>query len=166
MVYEELLKQAEMAEAKPLPLDQDLPGMGQFYCLLCDRHFASDNVREEHYKSKLHKKKEKQRMVPAPDQEKQAEMAEAKPLPPDQDLPGMGQFYCRRCDLHFASDNERLVHYKSKVHKKKKKQLKGSAPHTQKKVKLVIGLAPHMQLDADLAAGMGMPDNGPKLMSM
>ena len=27
------------------------------------------------------------------------------------------------------------------------------------------GPAPHTQLDADLAAGMGMPDNGPKLMS-
>lgn len=27
------------------------------------------------------------------------------------------------------------------------------------------GPAPHTQLDADLAAGMGMPDNGPKFMS-
>lgn len=27
------------------------------------------------------------------------------------------------------------------------------------------GPAPHSQLDADLAAGMGMPDNGPKLMA-
>lgn len=26
--------------------------------------------------------------------------------------------------------------------------------------------APHTQLDADLAAGMGMPDNGPQLMLM
>lgn len=30
----------------------------------------------------------------------------------------------------------------------------------------MMGPAPHTQLDADLAAGMGMPDNGPKLMSM
>ncbi|RVW35933.1 hypothetical protein CK203_090602 [Vitis vinifera] len=28
------------------------------------------------------------------------------------------------------------------------------------------GPAPHTQLDADLAAGMGLPDNGPKLMSI
>lgn len=28
------------------------------------------------------------------------------------------------------------------------------------------GPAPHTQLDAELAAGMGMPDNGLKLMSM
>lgn len=30
----------------------------------------------------------------------------------------------------------------------------------------MMGPKPHTQLDADLAAGMGMPDNGPKLMSM
>lgn len=33
-------------------------------------------------------------------------------------------------------------------------------------VKQMMGDAPHTQLDADLAGGMGMPDNGPKLMSM
>ena len=33
-------------------------------------------------------------------------------------------------------------------------------------LKIMMGPAPHTQLDADLAAGMGMPDNGPKLMSM
>ena len=30
----------------------------------------------------------------------------------------------------------------------------------------MLGPAPHTQLDAELAAGMGMPDNGPKLMAM
>ena len=33
-------------------------------------------------------------------------------------------------------------------------------------VKQMMGPAPHTQLDADLAAGMGAPDNGLKLMSM
>lgn len=33
-------------------------------------------------------------------------------------------------------------------------------------IKQMMGPAPHTQLDADVAAGMGMPDNGPKLMSM
>ncbi|XP_026403239.1 zinc finger protein 593 homolog isoform X2 [Papaver somniferum] len=55
--------------------------------------------------------------------------AEKPVLPLDDDLPGMGQFYCLHCDVKF---------------------MKGPAPHTQ--------------LDADIAAGMGMPDNGPKLM--
>lgn len=33
-------------------------------------------------------------------------------------------------------------------------------------VKQMMGPAPHTQLDAELAAGMGAPDNGLKLMSM
>ena len=38
-VYEELVKLADQgkdAQAKDLPVDEDLPGMGQFYCLHCE----------------------------------------------------------------------------------------------------------------------------------
>ncbi|GAB2226990.1 hypothetical protein Droror1_Dr00008789 [Drosera rotundifolia] len=73
-------------------------------------------------------------------------------LPVDEDLPGLGQFYCLHCDRYFASAVVRDEHFKSKRHKKRLKQMAGPAPHTQ--------------LDADIAGGMGMPDNGPKLMSM
>ncbi|GER54295.1 zinc finger family protein [Striga asiatica] len=75
-----------------------------------------------------------------------------KPLPVDEDLPGMGQYYCLHCDRYFANTTVRDEHFKTKRHKKR--------------LKLMMGPAPHTQLDADLAAGMGMPDNGPKLMSM
>ncbi|KAM1249712.1 hypothetical protein ACFX13_033143 [Malus domestica] len=75
----------------------------------------------------------------------------AKPLPQDQDLPGMGQYYCLHCDRYFNNALVRDDHFKTKRHKKR--------------VKIMMGDAPHTQLDADLAAGMGMPDNGPKLMS-
>jgi len=37
--------------------------------------------------------------------------------------------------------------------------------HLDCSVNMMMGQAPHSQLDADLAGGMGMPDNGPKLMS-
>ncbi|WOL13270.1 zinc finger C2H2 protein [Canna indica] len=85
---------------------------------------------------------------------KQAEeAASAKTtLPIDEDLPGMGQFYCLHCDRYFASEEVLEEHFRSKRHKKRMKQMMGPAPHTQQ--------------DAELAAGMGMPDNGPKLMSM
>ncbi|XP_020595890.1 zinc finger C2H2 protein ECU02_0310 [Phalaenopsis equestris] len=83
---------------------------------------------------------------------KLAEGEETKALPVDEDLPGMGQFYCLHCDRHFANDEVREEHYRSKRHKKRMKQMNGPSPHRQ--------------LDAELAAGMGMPDNGPKLMSM
>ncbi|CAN8316758.1 unnamed protein product [Cochlearia groenlandica] len=77
---------------------------------------------------------------------------ETKPLKLDEDLPGMGQFYCLHCDRYFAKASVRDDHFKTKKHKKR--------------VKIMNGQAPHSQLDADLAAGMGMPDNGPKLMAV
>ncbi|KAI3738263.1 hypothetical protein L2E82_28286 [Cichorium intybus] len=73
-------------------------------------------------------------------------------LPLDEDLPGMGQYYCLHCDRYFANVTVRDDHFKTKKHKKR--------------LKIMAGPKPHTQLDADLAAGMGMPDNGPKLMSM
>ncbi|KAL4310927.1 hypothetical protein GQ457_01G016380 [Hibiscus cannabinus] len=77
--------------------------------------------------------------------------SEKKPLPRDEDLPGMGQYYCLHCDRYFANSTVRDEHFKTKRHKKRLKLMSGPAPHTQ--------------LDAELAAGMGMPDNGPTLMS-
>ncbi|VFQ75023.1 unnamed protein product [Cuscuta campestris] len=79
-------------------------------------------------------------------------LGQAKALPVDEDLPGMGQYYCLHCDRYFANVTVRDDHFKTKKHKKR--------------VKIMMGDAPHTQLDAELAAGMGMPDNGPKLMSM
>jgi hypothetical protein len=35
-VYDELVKLADDAQPKELPVDDDLPGMGQFYCLHCE----------------------------------------------------------------------------------------------------------------------------------
>ncbi|KAJ0027162.1 hypothetical protein Pint_35701 [Pistacia integerrima] len=64
----------------------------------------------------------------------------------------MGQYYCLHCDRYFADLSTRDEHFKTKRHKKRLKEMMGTKPHTQ--------------LDADLAAGMGMPDNGPKLMSI
>ncbi|GAB4856646.1 hypothetical protein Ancab_014558 [Ancistrocladus abbreviatus] len=84
--------------------------------------------------------------------ELQKQEGERRPMPPDDDLPGMGQYYCLHCDRYFSSLEVRDEHFKSKRHKKRLKQMAGPAPHTQ--------------LDAELAAGMGTPDNGPKLMSM
>ncbi|KAF6140220.1 hypothetical protein GIB67_000268 [Kingdonia uniflora] len=78
--------------------------------------------------------------------------SEVNPLPLDEDLPGMGQFYCIHCDRYFANVTVRDDHFRTKKHKKR--------------LKIMAGPSPHRQLDADLAAGMGMPDNGPKLMSM
>lgn len=39
------------------PLDEDLPGLGQFYCLECSRYFTCTVALHTHYKSKTHKKR-------------------------------------------------------------------------------------------------------------
>lgn len=43
--------------APALPIDDDLPGRGQFYCLSCARHFINDDVLQYHYRTKQHKKR-------------------------------------------------------------------------------------------------------------
>ncbi|CAK9870679.1 unnamed protein product [Sphagnum jensenii] len=68
---------------------------------------------------------------------------------PNSDLPGLGQFYCLHCDRYFNNASVRDDHYKTKKHKKR--------------VKIMEGAAPHNQIDAEVAAGMGHPDNGPRL---
>ena len=37
--------------------DEDLPGLGQFYCTPCARHFANDVTFAKHTSSKLHKRR-------------------------------------------------------------------------------------------------------------
>ncbi|KAJ8901619.1 hypothetical protein NDN08_003827 [Rhodosorus marinus] len=37
------------------PVDVDLPGLGQFYCLECDKHFISGPALEKHKSGKPHK---------------------------------------------------------------------------------------------------------------
>jgi bud site selection protein 20 len=40
-------------------LDADLPGMGQFYCLECGKHFINESTLNEHKRTKFHKKQVK-----------------------------------------------------------------------------------------------------------
>ncbi|UZJ51880.1 hypothetical protein CBS101457_001200 [Exobasidium rhododendri] len=44
------------ALTQPDHLDIDLPGLGLFYCVECDRHFPSQVDKDVHSKSKLHKR--------------------------------------------------------------------------------------------------------------
>ncbi len=42
-----------------LEIDEDLPGLGQFYCIFCAKYFINKAVLESHYKTKEHKKRVK-----------------------------------------------------------------------------------------------------------
>ena len=38
-------------------IDEHKPGLGQFYCVVCARHFISDHAQSVHFKTKEHKKR-------------------------------------------------------------------------------------------------------------
>ncbi|EME30190.1 Zinc finger protein bud20 [Galdieria sulphuraria] len=38
-------------------VDLELPGLGQYYCLPCDRYFVSNDALNSHYKTKAHKRR-------------------------------------------------------------------------------------------------------------
>lgn len=42
-----------------MAVDEDLPGLGQYYCIFCARYFVNQRTLDEHYKSKEHKKRVK-----------------------------------------------------------------------------------------------------------
>ena len=41
-------------------IDENLPGLGQFYCVTCARYFISQHALNEHFKTKQHKKRFKE----------------------------------------------------------------------------------------------------------
>ena len=69
----------------------------------------------------------------------------------DEDVPGEGKFYCVACSRYFVDAANLERHESTKPHRKRVKQIMGDRPHNQG--------------DAEAAAGMGKPDNGPKLRS-
>lgn len=58
----------------------------------------------------------------------------------DGDLPGAGQFYCLHCAKYYIDRRALTEHMKSKVHKRRLRQLKDE---------------PYTQAEAEAAAGMG-----------
>ncbi|EPY52454.1 zinc finger protein [Schizosaccharomyces cryophilus OY26] len=75
------------------------------------------------------------------------EKHETRPLDPD--LPGLGQHYCVECARHFASEEARQVHKRSKVHRRRLKDLK-EAPYSQEEAEAAVNIAhpkPHTSSD-------------------
>lgn len=46
-----------MKKPPVLPIDEDLPGLGQFYCIPCSRYFKDNPTLQEHMQSSKHKRK-------------------------------------------------------------------------------------------------------------
>ncbi|KAI9477434.1 hypothetical protein LPJ78_001640 [Coemansia sp. RSA 989] len=57
-----------------LPVDEDLPGLGQHYCVECAKHYIDDAALERHRRGREHKRRVRDLKVPAYTQ-KEAEAA-------------------------------------------------------------------------------------------
>ncbi|KAJ3370944.1 hypothetical protein AMAG_01966 [Allomyces macrogynus ATCC 38327] len=57
----------------------------------------------------------------------------------DLDLPGQGQHYCVECARYFIDDTSMQEHLKSKVHRRRVKELR-DGPYTQKDAEEAVGL--------------------------
>jgi len=66
-------------------------------------------------------------------------LADHKNSKAEEDLPGLGQFYCVECAKWFESEHSLVGHRKGSTHKRQVKGLK-EAPYTQKEAEAAIGL--------------------------
>ncbi|MCQ2817654.1 MAG: hypothetical protein MJ252_10350 [archaeon] len=53
------LKPDNLIKFQNLEVDEDLPGLGQFYCVFCSKYFLNQKVLDDHNKTKEHKKRVK-----------------------------------------------------------------------------------------------------------
>ncbi|CAI2184049.1 19302_t:CDS:2 [Funneliformis geosporum] len=60
-IHEDLKKVKEHGDEilKNQEWNEDLPGLGQFYCIPCARHFINSEASNEHQRGKNHKKRVK-----------------------------------------------------------------------------------------------------------
>ena len=63
-ILEDLLPQ-NIGKLEQQPIDENLPGLGQHYCVSCAKYFVDDNSLKSHTKSKEHKKRIKRLKEPA-----------------------------------------------------------------------------------------------------
>lgn len=56
-IQDDLKKEEKLGKKMEFDADDDLPGLGQFYCTPCARHFIDNQALEEHMSSKVHKRR-------------------------------------------------------------------------------------------------------------
>lgn len=57
-IYEDLQPE-NLEKIKQKEADVELPGLGQFYCVACARHFMNTTALTDHCKTKEHKRRKK-----------------------------------------------------------------------------------------------------------
>ena len=67
----------------------------------------------------------------------------------NEDLPGLGQFYCVECARYFINSQSLSDHNKSKPHKKRLKELK-ETPYTQEEAERAAGMTKQQRFDNNM----------------
>jgi len=70
----------------------------------------------------------------------EAHLAQYKKTKAMEDLPGLGQWYCKECAKWFEGEANFTSHRRGKNHKRRLRQLR-EEPHTQKESEAAIGLS-------------------------
>ncbi|KAF8563152.1 hypothetical protein P879_10915 [Paragonimus westermani] len=99
-------------------------------------------ARNTRYKTKKHRRNIDQIYEDVKDENIERRIAEATQR--DEDLPGLGQYFCVSCSKHFINQTTLDVHRTSKPHKRRLHALREK---------------PHTQDDADRAAGLLKDDS-------
>ena len=56
-IQDDMAKEKELGAKKTFEIDEDLPGLGQYYCTTCARHFSDQGTLDLHEVSKFHKRR-------------------------------------------------------------------------------------------------------------
>lgn len=57
-IQDDLAREKSLGKQIEVEPDEDLPGLGQFYCTPCARYFADEKTLATHQTSKLHKRRQ------------------------------------------------------------------------------------------------------------
>ncbi|EGV61237.1 Bud site selection protein 20 [Yamadazyma tenuis] len=60
LVYDDLSSKESIYRLKNQPVDENLPGLGQYYCIECAKYFETQRMLDHHTKSKKHKRRVKE----------------------------------------------------------------------------------------------------------
>lgn len=56
-IQDDLIAMATLGKNMEFEIDEDLPGLGQHYCVQCARHFSDNETLTIHQSSKFHKRR-------------------------------------------------------------------------------------------------------------
>jgi bud site selection protein 20 len=94
-------------------------------------------------------------------------LAQFKDTKAVEDLPGLGQFYCKECAKWFESEANFGAHRKGKVHKRRYECSRCANPQNANRNRRLRQLRdePYSQKEAEAAAGLGT-DNGKRTIAL